>query len=201
MQRLLGSSPTSRHRCRLIEGVRKECKDTEPEIGQKYRRIETPTPDYEGVDSNEGWDSQDAWQCPRRGRFCSWSSTLPSPYGVLHRSRLFLAIWSSLHLEGQDLADGGSTRAGWKSFDVDEYLLSPLSGLQKAESTLVVPSLECSGESHAAVCVCAAYPMQISRCSGRPVYPTRCARTPRVDADTKSITKASGIDFSRTWKP
>jgi hypothetical protein len=64
-----------------------------------------------------------------------------------------------LHLEGQDLADGGPTCAGWKGFDVDEYLLSPLSGLQKAEATLVVPGLECSGESHAAVCVCATYAM------------------------------------------
>jgi hypothetical protein len=100
-----------------------------------------------------------------------------------------------LYLEGQDLADGGPTCAGWKGFDVDEYLLSTLSGLQKAEATLVVPSLECSGESHAAVCVWATYAMQISRYSSMPVYPTRYVRTPFVDADTKSIGKPEASSF------
>lgn len=57
MQRLLGDSPATRYCCRLVERVRQERKETQPKIGKKYRRRITPTPDYEGIDSNKGWDS------------------------------------------------------------------------------------------------------------------------------------------------
>jgi hypothetical protein len=66
-----------------------------------------------------------------------------------------------LNRKGQHLTDGWSASAGWKGLDVDEYFLSALNGLQKAKATFIVPVLECSGESHAAVYVCAAYAMWI----------------------------------------
>jgi hypothetical protein len=66
----------------------------------------------------------------------------------VHRASHLLSVKASLNLKGQHLADGWSTCAGWKSFDVDEYVLSALSGLQKAKATLIVPNLECSGNPH-----------------------------------------------------
>ena len=52
----------------------------------------------------------------------------------------------------------------WKCLNVDEYLLPTLCGLQEAEAALVLPGLEGSGESHAVVCICAAYGRRNRRC-------------------------------------